>query len=214
LFLMNRGGHCRCWLDTRGDWTRAASAGRTTWSGLGGGARSGTTRHPAPVGPHAARTTLLRVLGRVRPAAWRQQVQGNGYRLSVACRCTRPAVDGQPYDVHRKFEARRPECALQRSAASVRWEVRDGQKPASTNVGSREPCPGCRLASAPAWPVPRPTSRPVRAAPASKARPLRLRPTAGWMRSRDQLLEFGLKLPVYCAGIVTSGRFSGLPVSA
>jgi len=46
----------------------------------------------------------------------------------VACRYTRPWFDGQQYDTHRKFEARRPECGVQRSAESVRWAVLDGHK--------------------------------------------------------------------------------------
>jgi hypothetical protein len=34
-------------------------------------------------------------------------------------------IVSEHYNAHRKFEARRPECAVQRSAASVRWAVLD-----------------------------------------------------------------------------------------
>jgi hypothetical protein len=51
-------------------------------------------------------------------------------QLRVACWCTRQEVDGQQYEAQRKFEARRPECAVQRSATSVRWAVLDGHNPA------------------------------------------------------------------------------------
>jgi len=40
----------------------------------------------------------------------------------------RLGVDGQQYNAQRKFEARRPQCAVQRSAASVRWAVLDGHE--------------------------------------------------------------------------------------
>jgi hypothetical protein len=33
------------------------------------------------------------------------------------------------YDAHRQPEARRPQCAIQRSAASVQWAVLDGHEP-------------------------------------------------------------------------------------
>jgi hypothetical protein len=46
----------------------------------------------------------------------------------AACGCTRLGVDWQQYNAQRKFEARRPQCAVQRSAASVRWAVLDGHK--------------------------------------------------------------------------------------
>jgi hypothetical protein len=37
------------------------------------------------------------------------------------------------FDVRRKFEARRPQCAVQRSIASVRWAVLDGHEPTLMN---------------------------------------------------------------------------------
>jgi hypothetical protein len=67
--------------------------------------------------------------------ALRQPFPRGECREWVACRCTRSAVDGQQCDAHRKFEARRPECAVQRSAASVRWAVLVGHKQALVNGG-------------------------------------------------------------------------------
>ena len=58
--------------------------------------------------------------------ALRRPSQVSECRHWVACRYTRPGFDGQQCGTHRKFEARRPECAVQRSAESVRWAVLDG----------------------------------------------------------------------------------------
>jgi hypothetical protein len=46
----------------------------------------------------------------------------------VACRCTRPEVDRQQYDADRKFEGRRTECVVQRSATLVQWAMLDGHQ--------------------------------------------------------------------------------------
>ena len=61
-------------------------------------------------------------------AASRLSTAGDEFPVWVGCWCTRPKVDGQQYDAHRKFEARRPECAVQRSATTVRWAVLDGHQ--------------------------------------------------------------------------------------
>jgi hypothetical protein len=65
------------------------------------------------------------------PAAFRASHR----QLWVACRCTWPGFDGQQNGAHRKFEARRPECAVQRSAASDRWAVLDGHQRSSVKGG-------------------------------------------------------------------------------
>jgi hypothetical protein len=42
------------------------------------------------------------------------------------------------YGAHRKFEARRPACAVERSAASVRWVVRPGHQESFATDGCTE----------------------------------------------------------------------------
>jgi hypothetical protein len=49
--------------------------------------------------------------------------------LSRRLRVSGLGVDGQQYNAQRKLEARRPQFAIQRSAASVGWAVLDGQEP-------------------------------------------------------------------------------------
>lgn len=61
-------------------------------------------------------------------AAFRQPDSKAIGRLWVAGGCTRPGFDEQQYGAHRKFEAKRPERAVQQSAASVHWAVLAGQR--------------------------------------------------------------------------------------
>jgi hypothetical protein len=73
---------------------------------------------------HAWRDCIGR--GEVRRAARRvPSVDG------VKGRCTRPGFDGQQYGAHRKFE----ECAVQRSAASVRWAMLGSHQLAPPGAG-------------------------------------------------------------------------------
>jgi len=48
-------------------------------------------------------------------------------RIGVVCRCSWPAADWPLYVAHQNFDAERPARADQRSAATVRWVVLDGQ---------------------------------------------------------------------------------------
>jgi hypothetical protein len=54
--------------------------------------------------------------------------------LWVACRCTRPEVDGLQFDAHRKFEARRPQCEVQQPFGSVFSRAAVGHEPPMVNV--------------------------------------------------------------------------------
>jgi hypothetical protein len=77
---------------------------------------------------------------RIRPTASGRQVQGQGCRLRVGCRCSRLAALGLLYDAHGKFDAGLPVCAVQRSAATGRRAVLDGQEPSMVTGGFRVSC--------------------------------------------------------------------------